>query len=68
MFAKVDASPCQFDSGQVFESVQHIFKGKSTNHSSRKIAHAAQNDHHDGMCAHVKAHELGVDIAALRSP
>jgi hypothetical protein len=33
-----------------------------------KVAHAAQDHHHDGVGAHVKTHQLGVDVAGLHAP
>ena len=64
MFAQVDAA----DLRQVLEDMQQVFKGERAHNRSGKIAHAPQHHHHDGVRAHLKPHEFGVDIARLDAP
>ena len=54
--------------GHVFEDVHHPFKREGAHDGAGEIAHAAQNHHHDGVGAEVKAHQLGVHVAGLRGP
>src|SRR5215207_9465622 len=61
VLAQVDAA----DLRQVLEDMQQIFKRKRADDGAGKVAHAAEDHHHDGVRAHVKTHELGVDVACL---
>jgi hypothetical protein len=41
---------------------------KGADEGASDIAHAAQDDHHDGVGAHVKTHQLRVHITGLGAP
>ena len=54
--------------GQVLEEMHHVFEREGPHDGSRKIAHAAQNHHHDGVGAHVKPHQLRIHESGLGRP
>ena len=64
VLAQVDAA----DLRQVLENMQQVLEGKCADDRAGDIAHATEHHHHDRMCAHLKAHQLGVDVAGLRAP
>ena len=64
MFAQVYGAHLR----QVLERVEHQLEREGTHDGTGKVAHAAQDNHHDGVRAHLETQQFGVDVATLHAP
>src|SRR5688500_10169149 len=48
------------DGGQVLRFVQQHLEGEGAGDGAGEVAHAAEDDHHDGVRAHVKSHQFRI--------